>query len=526
MKNTTLLTLVFCALPILGNADTSFLNEMKVKKKSKENSFYNSKEKRIQESSSSFHSLTRLVDQYAEHTLKKGNIQSLALAIYKDGAVYQQYYGMLDSQSQQKPNDHTLYEIASISKIFAGTLAARAVLDHKINLEDDVRLYLQGDYSNLQFDGTPIRIQDLLTHTLGLEHKNLEQFDRVFKQIRAGYYENRAFDYTMADLLEELKTAKVTKKPGTVYEYSSVGPELMAYVLEQVYHKPYSELLRDFLADANMKQTYLNEYELHKNQLAISYDENGHVAPLLKNPLLGGAFGMSSTLPDLVQFMRFQLESKDPAIQESTRLLFKEEEDGDDKGYLWDVGYGQKEGNYYGKTGTSNGVQSGILLCPDSTYGMILIVNNTSDVAQSDWGNLYDKIETALIQYPKINLVALLASDFQENFDLATTTYIKLKEDSEHYLAGSFYLNNYAYELASEQEFDQAIRLLEFALTLGEDQANLYDSLGEIYAMNGQYGQALVNYKHAVTLNPNNENAKQFIEQMQSTIQVDTRKDN
>lgn len=82
-------------------------------------------------------------------------------------------------------------------------------------------------------------------------------------------------------------------------------------------------------------------------------------------------------------------------------MLFEDKEDGDDKGYLWDVGYGQREGHYFGKTGTSNGVQSGILMCRDSNYGMIIIMNNTSDAADDDWIELYNKIETALILYDK-----------------------------------------------------------------------------------------------------------------------------
>ncbi|MEL6942758.1 MAG: hypothetical protein AAFO82_08825, partial [Bacteroidota bacterium] len=37
---------------------------------------------------SSFTQLTNLIDQYAAEALQKGNINSIALAIYKDGAVY------------------------------------------------------------------------------------------------------------------------------------------------------------------------------------------------------------------------------------------------------------------------------------------------------------------------------------------------------------------------------------------------------------------------------------------------------
>ncbi|NHN25997.1 hypothetical protein FIA58_009955 [Flavobacterium jejuense] len=35
-----------------------------------------------------FNQLTNLIDQYADNTLEKGNINSLAITIYKEGQVY------------------------------------------------------------------------------------------------------------------------------------------------------------------------------------------------------------------------------------------------------------------------------------------------------------------------------------------------------------------------------------------------------------------------------------------------------
>ncbi|MCC9043805.1 serine hydrolase [Myroides sp. M-43] len=465
-----------------------------------------------QDVSKLFKELSQVIDQYAQSTLKKGNINSLAITIYRDGETYQQYYGELDKQGKQKASDNTLFEIASISKTFVGSLAAKAVLEQKIKLEDDVRVYLKDEYSNLQFKGTPITIKDLLTHTLGLKNKAPKELEQVYQKVREGYYENRAFDYAMTDLLEELKTVELDKKPGTVYEYNSVGPELMAYILEQVYHKSYKELLQYFLSETDLQHTYLYEYERYKSQLAISFDENNNIAPLLKNPLLGGSHGMISTLPDLTKFMQFQLESNNPLIKESTRLLFKDLQDGDDKGYLWDVGYGQKEGAYYGKTGTSNGVQSGILICPDSKYGMILIMNNNSEEAQNDWSHLYNKIETELIMYPKINLVSLLTKDFLSDFKLAAVKYKELKLDETHYLSGSFYLNNLGYELINSNQIDRAIEIFELAISEDQNNANLYDSLGEAYFLSNNKKKALLNYQKSLELDPKNKNAKAVLE--------------
>jgi|GEM_PF-232171 len=514
MKTKLLVILILLSIPTIVNASLLCKGVNGVDHKRSINLFRNTKQQSKQEETRSFKELCLIVDQYAENVLKKGNINSLAIAIYKDGQVYQQYYGELDKESKQKPNNQTLYEIASISKVFEGSITAKAVLEQKIKLHDDIRMYLKGDYPNLQFKGTPITIENLLTHSLGLKDKAPKKLDKIYQGVREGVYENKTFDYSMSDLLKELKTVKLNKKPGTVYEYNSVGPELMAYILEQVYNKPYKEILQDFLNEIDLQDTHLYEYDKYKNQLAISFDDKGKVAPLLKNPLLGGSHGMISTLPDLIKFMQFQLESNNPLIKESTRLLFKDEKEGDDKGYLWDVGYGKKEGAYHGKTGTSNGVQSGILICPDSSYGMIIIMNNNSEAAQDDWGGLYNQIETDLITYPKINLVSLLSTEFKNDFNSAKHKYKELKQDKEQYLSGSFYLNNFGYELIHSNHLDKAIEVLELAVSDDSTNANLYDSLAEAYYLNKDYDKALLNYTRALELDPKNENTKTIIKKI------------
>ncbi|MHC5309522.1 serine hydrolase domain-containing protein [Myroides sp. LJL116] len=346
-----------------------------------------------------FKSLTNKVDSLAKNTLEQGNINSLAIAIYSDGFVYQQYYPVIDMDNKTLATKSPLYEIASISKVFLGSLTAKAVLEGKIKLSDDITTYLSGQYTNLVFQGKPVTIENLVTHSMGMDSKAPKKLAQIYQDVAQGYYQDKAFDYSMEDFLQELKDIKLDKPPGEVYQYNSVGPEVMAYILEKVYDKPYRELLEEFLIQLDLKQTFLLDDNYHQKPIAVSFDSSGNIASLLRNPLLGGSYGMISTLEDLTKFMVFQLQANPLWIKESSRLLFVDQEHGDDKGYFWDVGYGKTEGAYYGKTGTSNGVQSGILICPDSHYGMIIIMNNTSEIAQDNWEELYNKVETELIRY-------------------------------------------------------------------------------------------------------------------------------
>lgn len=461
-----------------------------------------------------FTELTYFIDQYAESIIDQGNINSMSVAIYKDGNTYHNYYGAIDSVKGNPPNDDTLFEIASITKVFAGSLMAQAVIEKKVSLDTDIRAFLPEEYPNLEYEGKPVTIQNLVTHTLGFETPEI--LENVYEKIFTGSLGNAPIEYDMDDLLDELEIVELNHEPGTFYDYNNVGPEIAAYILEQSYQKPYRDILRAFLDDIGMTNTHLQEYDRFKDRLIKGYTESGKLATIDQNPLLGGASGIITTLPDLVKFMKFQLESSTPLIKESTRVLYQDKEE--KLGYFWDVGYAEVEGFYYLKTGTSNGAQSILLLCPDSDYGQILLMNNTTEKATNDWISLYNKIEYDLIKYPKINLWSKLEPLFIENPEAASLKYKDLRKDTTRYFSESDYLNRIGYDFLYREKTESAIEVFKLALSTDPQNANLYDSLGEAYYRAKDYEKSKVNFEKSLDLNPDNTNAKEHLQALNQIL--------
>lgn len=88
---------------------------------------------------------------------------SAEVGVYSGGQTYIYRYS-----KTSLPDIHTPYEIGSISKTFTGYLLAKAVVNKKVKLEDDIRFYLNGDYPNLQYKGRAIQLKHLITHLSGL----------------------------------------------------------------------------------------------------------------------------------------------------------------------------------------------------------------------------------------------------------------------------------------------------------------------------------------------------------------------
>lgn len=127
--------------------------------------------------------------------------------------------------------------------------------------------------------------------------------------------------------------------------------------------------------------------------------------------------------------------------------------------------------------------------------------------------------ELALDLYPKsdqanVNLGVLYI--FQDDEKKARMYLAKGKEIDETAMAGPVGLNRFAYALAGAGKVEEGQKLLLIARDFYPKEANLYDSIGEFYLMKGQPEQAIEWYKKALQVNPEFENAKQMLKEIEA----------
>src|SRR5690348_13054559 len=65
-------------------------------------------------------------------------------------------------------NEHSIYEIGSISKVFTAILLAQQALDGKIKLDDPAQQYIPNEVSVPRYGGKEITLGNLSDHTSGL----------------------------------------------------------------------------------------------------------------------------------------------------------------------------------------------------------------------------------------------------------------------------------------------------------------------------------------------------------------------
>ena len=74
------------------------------------------------------------LDAYYEKALKDWNVPGMSIGIVKDGKlVFAKGYGTVEVGKNQKPDEHTLFAIASNSKAFTSAAIALLVQEGKLN---------------------------------------------------------------------------------------------------------------------------------------------------------------------------------------------------------------------------------------------------------------------------------------------------------------------------------------------------------------------------------------------------------
>lgn len=324
------------------------------------------------------------IDEVAATLIEQPLLHSTSIAVVYRGQEFIRHRGNMEAGRPGIPTDATRYEIGSLSKTLAGTLMANAVLEHRLSLDDDVRMYLREDYPNLQYKGDPIRIRHLLSHTSGLPNMLPERANTVLAdftdQRTPGELNGIYAGYSKSEFFKDLHAVEIHQAPGKDYAYSSTGTELVAHILETVYKSDYESLLRGFFRDsAAMADLKIKLSETEASQLAIGYHSNNPVPTTPMPQLPWGASGnVKATVPEMVKYLEFQL-ADNSVVQESHRTLVEFDSEFS-IGYFWNIIAGDRlKGTYYAHHGGVPRSQCYIYILPKYDLGIFVITNQSGD---------------------------------------------------------------------------------------------------------------------------------------------------
>lgn len=338
--------------------------------------------------------LDSLVNQSASAFMQNNSRVGISIGIIKNGKPYLYNYGSTQKDKQELPTGNTVYELASITKTFSATLLAKAVLDKKAALSDDIRKYLKEDYPNLNYNGTPITLLNLANLTSGLPNwmPDKDIFGKADPDSIPYILDSIHKKYSRQDLYRDLHQVKLKVSPGSVSRHCNTAAQLLGYIMEDIYNDSYENLLKKhFVQPLKMKNTYLLGSGKRPAKMAIGYDGKGRIMPVIDWEDLRVAASIASSSSDMLKYMAFQLNEQNAIVKLSHQPTFGKIEDGA-IALNWKVKKTEDGRVSISHTGGSLGFSSYMVFYPALNSGIVLLSNEADQDTQNELIILAEKI--------------------------------------------------------------------------------------------------------------------------------------
>lgn len=244
------------------------------------------------------HDLTRTdldvwLDGYMPYALRTGDIPGAVVVVVKDGSILTaRGFGYADV-ARRKPVDpeKTLFRPGSISKLLTWTAVMQLVEKGKLDLDRDVNAYL--DFTIPPFQGKPITLRQIMTHTAG--------FEETAKGI---VFHDWKYRLPLRDYLIRRMPARIFP-PGKTPAYSNYATALAGYIVARTSGETYDDYVsRHILAPLGMRDSTTRQPlpAALAPQMATGYPHPGQAAGFeIVGP--GPAGDLSSSGTDMARFM-------------------------------------------------------------------------------------------------------------------------------------------------------------------------------------------------------------------------------
>ena len=340
---------------------------------------------------------------------QRGHFRGYGVAIVdRSGIRYARGFGYADWEAQRPYTEHTLQNIASISKTFIGIALLKAQEMGLLDLDDPVNDHLPFTVRHAHHPEVPITLRQLATHTSGISDG--AYYDRYAYVLQPGADTssnkrlvefNPSEDYTslLAFLAATLTPAGkwydpsnfLSAAPGTTFSYSNVGATLAAAAIELATGRDYADFVaKHILVPLKMEHSGFAYEAIDRARHSTLYaDPETPIAPyrLITYPdggLRSSATDMALYLTELIrgqagrgtllssaayaEIFRAQLDSTHFPEGRDAESPYNDE-------YNLGIFMGMSAHGFIGHTGGDPGVLTFMFFHPDTGTGRLVLLN-------------------------------------------------------------------------------------------------------------------------------------------------------
>ncbi|MEM9693760.1 MAG: serine hydrolase domain-containing protein [Myxococcota bacterium] len=324
-----------------------------------------------------------LFEKTLRDAMTKYRFPSVVAGVLVDGQlVWWQGLGTRDGDEAHPVDAHSVYRIASITKLFTAMAVLRLRDEGRLDLDAAASTYIP-EFDSLEAstaDSGKVTIRHLLTHTSGLP--------------RLGRFDFTSEDHASIgerDVLASLNGMKLERVPGIESVYSNLGYALLGILVQRAVGKPYRTYVSEaIIAPLAMTSARWDEARVGRGQLTDGYRFHHGGYEKTHRWQMGAAEGMGglyASLDDMARFLAYQMTAWPPGgradqpplsnatLRESHHLGGHQWPGRGGTGYGWGVAMVGGIGPRMQHSGSTDGYASYVSFFPTKRFGVVALTN-------------------------------------------------------------------------------------------------------------------------------------------------------
>ncbi len=433
-----------------------------------------------------------LVKQYLDLDIFSG----IVLVSEKGETKYHKAFGMANRTTNTANTLTTKFDIGSMNKSFTKTVILKLVEEGKLNVTDTLGQYISGFP---EIAANTITITDLLEHSSGYTNYWGNDFEALpIDQKR------------LSGLVERIKKLPLQFKPGTKQAYSNSGYVLLGAIIEKITGISYHQNIVDRIIEPlGMTETYVSDKIKVPNR-AIGYYKDMR-GKLYKNigftevPNPDGGF--HSTPSDIAKFYAEYFYG--------TTLLSKETKANET--FFGSKSKRKQSGKASLMAGGFRGANTAYLEIMRDEISIIVFANMDEPVGEQLATGILALVRGEIPKTPSLPAHQNIYKHYTKfGIDYIAKHFSTLTKNFHSEDPKGGILNRIGYAFFKEGNLKEAKKIFQLNVRLFPEDANVWDSLGEVHFELGAHEKALISYKKALDLDPTLTSAKQMIYKINS----------
>ncbi len=415
--------------------------------------------------------------------------------------IYEAAVGPADRVSSIQNSMKTKFYNGGGSKDITAVITLQLYQEGLIDLDDEIKKFLNGFSDDRAYSVT---IRQLLQHKSGFG--NYLDHPRFAQDFSA---------YWIPDsIINLVKEERLLFEPGEREAYSNSGYIVLALIIENVTKMQYWSAVQErIFTPVGMNDTKSAFKRKDNSNIAIGYHKSStgefyNTQAILDSPSPAG--GYYTTAPDLLRLHEAIIHSDTLLADKQKLLLYTNFENVGEFGW---TEYLSDPETVIGWVRSVPGYSSVLYHLADKNITIIVLSNYGDPYAES-----FANRTVAILTGSRYSRVQISANEFiykqitKRGIEPVEAEYYLLMKSNGYDPSDHLILNRVGYDLIRENRFYIAKDILELNRRLFNNQANVYDSLGEIYFLLGDSTRAVKNYRRSLELDPGNDNARRILQ--------------